>query len=311
MRKSGTASPEIQEGKRSALEEEENHAARPPLQQSVSSFRTLSSPSTPALSRSSSQTFSSSCDDEEERLTPSLFRKIFRSTSSLVVDHRRASTKELGNGLDVDLSTILIYPRSRDASFSGSAGTSSTPSSGPTPSSTYLISSAESDEGIDSLFLHQYSAKHLIDVFQKTGIISALGSLGYMSPFIVFDTSDDFQHRLSLVDPSLLSAPLSPSNLSADRFLIDLFIKRRNGWGKGNHTLSCYQSNERLIKAGSWEALREMTSEIRAPYVGLEGAREASKFLQDSVESLSKLAKGGNDELVVSEIAWMQVSRHA
>lgn len=71
--------------------------------------------------------------------------------------------------------------------------------------------------------------------------------------------------------------------------------------------MACYQLMNRLQKAGSWEALRALTGEIRAPYVGVEGAKEVNEFFDTCIPKFSKLAKKGTGEWDVSEIAWMQV----
>lgn len=82
-------------------------------------------------------------------------------------------------------------------------------------------------------------------------------------------------------------------------------MKRRRMWG--SDLMACYQLMNRLQKAGSWEALRALTGEIRAPYVGVEGAKEVNEFFDTCIPKFSKLAKKGTGEWDVSEIAWMQV----
>lgn len=69
----------------------------------------------------------------------------------------------------------------------------------------------------------------------------------------------------------------------------------------------CYQLLHRLTSCGSWEALRDTTGEIRAPFVGLEGARESMEFLERETTKWRKGAKRGNGEWEVTEIAWMQM----
>jgi hypothetical protein len=68
----------------------------------------------------------------------------------------------------------------------------------------------------------------------------------------------------------------------------------------------CYQLMHRLRKAGGWRELKEMTGEIRAPYVGLEGAEEVLDLFDRLIPKYSKLSKKSVD-LTVTEIAWMQV----
>ena len=82
-------------------------------------------------------------------------------------------------------------------------------------------------------------------------------------------------------------------------------MKRRRSWGLD--AMVSYQLMKRLGKAGSWESLRSLTGEIRAPYIGLEGAREVTAFFEASVPRFSKLAKKGGGAWDVSELAWMQV----
>lgn len=184
--------------------------------------------------------------------------------------------------LDVDLSSVFRPPSRR-----------------PSASSSDIL---PRDAGTD-LFLHYYSSDSLIQILENTGILSSLANLGFTSPSLIFDTSDSFQHRLSLVDASLFELNLS----SNDRFLIDLYMKRRDRWDE--ESLVCYQLNRRVVNAGSWERLRELSAgDLRSPYVGMEGAREAADFLVKGVEKWSKLAKSGKGHLGVSEVVWMQVS---
>ena len=82
-------------------------------------------------------------------------------------------------------------------------------------------------------------------------------------------------------------------------------MKRRRSWGLD--AMVSYQLMKRLGRAGSWEALRSLTGEIRAPYIGLDGAREVTAFFEASVPRYSKMAKKGGGEWDVSELAWMQV----
>ncbi|ORY55541.1 hypothetical protein BCR35DRAFT_271843, partial [Leucosporidium creatinivorum] len=152
-------------------------------------------------------------------------------------------------------------------------------------------------------FLNYYSSSSLVSLLASSGVLAALDKLGYSQPSLIFDTSDSFQHRLSLVDASLFtgSIPLS----SQERFLIDLWMKRRRNYNLD--AIVSYQLMKRVEKAGSWEALREMTGEIRAPYVGVEGAREGAEFLEREVGKWRKEAKKGTGEWDVTEIAWMQM----
>lgn len=69
----------------------------------------------------------------------------------------------------------------------------------------------------------------------------------------------------------------------------------------------CYQLLHRLTTAGSWSALNEMTGEIRAPFVGIEGAMESMQFLEQQTKKWKKGAKRGGGEWEVTEIAWMQM----
>lgn len=156
------------------------------------------------------------------------------------------------------------------------------------------------------MFLSYYSSDDLISTFEKTGLLSDLAKMGYKSPSLIFDTSDEFQHRLSLVDASLFMRDNLVQLRSSERFLIDLFMKRRRRWDTDQ--MVCYQLMRRVEKAGSWEALRDLTGEIRAPFVGLEGGRESGTFIKEGVKKWSKQSKSGQDTWDVTEIAWMQVS---
>ncbi|KAI5481034.1 nucleolar protein 14 [Pseudohyphozyma bogoriensis] len=152
------------------------------------------------------------------------------------------------------------------------------------------------------LFLDYYSSKDLIELLEKKCVLKALEKKGYKEPALVFDTSDDFQHRLSLVDASLFSPTLHL--LSTERFLIDLYMKRRTDWDLSS--MVCYQLMLRLTKAESWTKLKEMTGEVRAPYVGIEGAREVVEFLEKGLEEWREMGKR-RGRFDVTEVVWMQM----
>jgi hypothetical protein len=160
------------------------------------------------------------------------------------------------------------------------------------------------DKG-SGLFLNYYTSAQVISTLEKNGVLSDIAKLGYTEPSMIFDTSDEFQHRLSLVDSSLFQPDVDLR--STERFLIDLFMKRRRRWNTDQ--LVCYQLMRRVEKAGSWEALRDLTGEIRAPFVGLEGAAESRRFIEKGIAQYSKSSKGTDGAWEVTEIAWMQVSR--
>ena len=67
-------------------------------------------------------------------------------------------------------------------------------------------------------FLNYYSKENLIQALSTTGILAALAKKGYSHPSLVFDTSDSFQHRLSLVDSALFAPDLHLT--SSDAFLV-------------------------------------------------------------------------------------------
>ncbi|KAL8281136.1 hypothetical protein RQP46_006494 [Phenoliferia psychrophenolica] len=185
---------------------------------------------------------------------------------------RSSPSREDSQGLDVDLSEL--FARSATvADVKSAVEASATPAA-------------------SRRFLNYYSKEALIEALGTTGILAALEKKGYKHPALVFDTSDSFQHRLSLVDASLFKPELHLS--SSESFLIDLYMKRRRSWGTDQ--MVCYQV-----------MTRELTGEIRAPYVGLEGAREVISFFETSVPKYSKLAKKGGGEWDVSELAWMQM----
>lgn len=154
------------------------------------------------------------------------------------------------------------------------------------------------------LFLNYYTSAQVISTLERTGILSGVAKLGYTEPSLIFDTSDEFQHRLSLVDAALFKPDIDLR--STERFLIDLFMKRRRKWGTDQ--MVCYQLMRRVEKAGSWEALRDLTGEIRAPFVGLEGAAESRRFIEQGIAQYSKLSKSADNSWDVTEIAWMQAS---
>lgn len=206
---------------------------------------------------------------------------------------RQAAGEREGAGLDVDLSSALL-PSGRPTPWrqgTGEGGAEGEDGEGP-----------PLDAGRGK-FLNYYTAEALVSLLESSGVLSALAELSYTSPSLIFDTSDPYQHRLSLVDASLFSGSIPLS--SQERFLIDLFMKRRRRWGLDG--MVCYQLLRRVVKAGGWEGLREMTGEIRAPYVGIEGAREGAEFLEREVAKWSKGAKKGGGEWDVTEIAWMQM----
>lgn len=182
-----------------------------------------------------------------------------------------------GAGLDVDLSGLFgqsgITP---DQSGGGGGG---------------------GEEG--GLFLNYYSAKDLIGLLQDTGVIDELDRKGYRDISLIFDTEDPYQHRLSLVDESLFG-PRGRQLSSSERFLIDLYMKRRREWKLEG--MVSYQLMNRLVLAGTWEELRNLTGEVRAPFVGLEGAREVIKFFETEVPRCSKGAKKGTGIWDVTEI---------
>lgn len=189
-------------------------------------------------------------------------------------------------GLDVDISSVFL--RNTSALSTANGG--------------HDAPLLQKDPG-PGLFLNYYSSADLIALLTSTGVLSALAARGYSHPSLIFDTSDSFQHRLSLVDATLFDPKLNL--LSSERFLVDLYMKRRRRWG--TDAMVCYQLMQRVINAGGWEELRDVTGEIRAPYVGLEGARESIEFFDKMVPKCSKTAKKGGGEWDVTEIAWMQV----
>lgn len=191
-----------------------------------------------------------------------------------------------GEGLDVDLSDVLDYHR-RDSSEEEDRVER-------------LDEGAQDKE--PGMFLNYYTSRSLISLLTSTGVLSSLVPLGYRSPSLIFDTSDPYQHRLSLVDASLYTQ--NPPLSSSERFLVDLYMKRRRQWDVDS--IVSYQLMKRLLKAGSWENLREMTGEIRAPFIGLEGAREVVEFFEKNVEKCSRTAKKGGGVWDVTEIAWLQ-----
>lgn len=189
-------------------------------------------------------------------------------------------------GLDVDISSVFLRHTSSPSATNGG----------------HEAPLLQKDAG-PGLFLNYYTSDDLIALLTSTGVLSALAARGYSHPSLIFDTSDSFQHRLSLVDSALFDPKLNL--LSSERFLVDLYMKRRRRWG--TDAMVCYQLMQRVINAGGWEELREVTGEIRAPYVGLEGARESIAFFDKMVPKCSKTAKKGGGEWDVTEIAWMQV----
>jgi hypothetical protein len=153
-----------------------------------------------------------------------------------------SSSRDDEQGLDVDLSEIFGHT------------TISSPQLG------HDDDEEEEEEGDGTgpgLFLNYYSADSLITLFKSTGILSALAAKGFNHPSLIFDTSDSFQHRLSLVDSSLFKANGGAQLGSNDRYLLDLYMKRRETWGLD--AMVSYQLMKRLVKAGGWEELREVT----------------------------------------------------
>ncbi|KAM0753019.1 hypothetical protein T439DRAFT_323632 [Meredithblackwellia eburnea MCA 4105] len=200
-----------------------------------------------------------------------------------------ASAVQHAPGLDIDLSDAFpdLSPLNTPANIESTSS-----------------SRATSTSASHSKFLNYYTSDQLIHLLSTSGVLSSLASKGYTNPSLVFDTSDPFLHRLSLVDERLFVSP-GISLLSTERFLIDLYMKRRREWGLDS--IVAYQLMNRLVTAGSWEKLRDMTGEIRSPFVGIEGARETLVFLQEFVPKAAKSAKKGTGHLDVSEIAWMQM----
>lgn len=145
----------------------------------------------------------------------------------------------LGDGLDVDLTQVFRR--------------SPSPANNPalTPEEAALVPQNHGR----ALFLNYYSSDDLIRLLRSTGVLGALAARGFSHPSLIFDTSDSFQHRLSLVDSALFHPDLHL--LSSERFLVDLYMKRRRAWGTDG--MVCYQLMKRLVKAGGWEQLREMT----------------------------------------------------
>ncbi|SCV72806.1 BQ2448_4343 [Microbotryum intermedium] len=195
--------------------------------------------------------------------------------------------------LDIDLSGIFDNPASEDGED---------PSQDPRWNDGTARHQPPKNKGV-SPFLNYWTQDDLVEMLTRAGIDAALADLGFRSISIIFDTSDQFQHRLSLVDASLFSNPDLHLS-SSERFLIDLHMKRRKSWTTDSSV--SWQVMNRLIKAGSWEGLRGMTGEVRSPYVPLEGARELKEFIEKSVEKYRKLSKGG-ESLEVSEICWLQM----
>ena len=120
-------------------------------------------------------------------------------------------------GLDVDLSDVLGRGLGTARSTSpAQSNEQSDPSAAKIPQ----------DTG-PGLFLHYYSQESLVGLFSSHGVLSALAELGYNRPHLIFDTSDDIHHRLSVVDTKLFSDELNLG--SQDRFVIDVYTKRRKG----------------------------------------------------------------------------------
>ncbi|KAM0792022.1 hypothetical protein ACM66B_006251 [Microbotryomycetes sp. NB124-2] len=153
------------------------------------------------------------------------------------------------------------------------------------------------------LFLDYYSSEDMVNILTRSGIIDSLARMGYKNPSLIFDTSDDLQHRMSLVDSSLFDQTMGHLR-SSERFLVDLYMKRRTGWTA--ESMVAFQLMKRLTKAGGWDGLREMTGELRAPYIPLQGAKEVAEFLETNVTKYAKTAKSGQGKWEVTEIVWMQ-----
>ncbi|KAK4046096.1 hypothetical protein OIV83_006349 [Microbotryomycetes sp. JL201] len=221
-------------------------------------------------------------------LTPHWWRKSSSSPSESA--SRDAHTEEDTSKFDLDLSGVL------DDSFGSYAPHT------PGATDTDHASQMPTDKG-SRLFLDYYSSEDMVDILTRSGIISALARLGYANPSLIFDTSDDLQHRMSLVDSSLFDSTMSHLR-STERFLVDLYMKRRSAWTA--ESMVAYQLMKRLTKAGGWDGLREMTGELRAPYIPVEGAAEVAQFLELNVAKYSRSAKGGSCKWEVTEIVWMQ-----
>ena len=202
-----------------------------------------------------------------------------------------------GEGLDVDLSEVLDNYR-RDSSDEKEEAVERFDDGVPRG----VASEIKAQDKGPGMFLNYYTSSDLIALLTSTGVLSSLVPLGYKFPSLIFDTSDPFQHRLSLIDASLYAQ--TPPLSSSERFLIDLYMKRRKEWTLDS--IVSYQLMKRLLKAGSWENLREMTGEIRAPFIGLAGARDIVIFFEQNVEKCSKNAKKGAGVWDVTEIAWLQ-----
>lgn len=220
-----------------------------------------------------------------------------------------------GIGLDIDLSnafnaTTTLQEQEQE----------STQNNDSNQSSALEIEGPPIDKG-PGLFLNYYSSQDLIKLFNTSGVLLALSKKGYNSPSLVFDTSDSLQHRLSLVDSSLFPStyhhhataeeeeaeqPKEIRKLAAsERFLVDLYMKRRSSYTLSS--ITSYQLMLRLLSTGSWSSLRNLTGEIRAPYIGLEGAKEVIKMFELLVERCSKKAKSGKSEWDITEICWLQM----
>ncbi|KAK4046662.1 hypothetical protein OIO90_006474 [Microbotryomycetes sp. JL221] len=177
---------------------------------------------------------------------------------------------------DIDLSGVL------DDSFGSFTGAAA-----PVPSATTAATTRMPTDKGSRKFLDYYSSHDMVHILEQSGIVSALADVGYDRPSLIFDTSDDMQHRMSLVDASLFESPsagISDDNdagwqssmRSTDRFLIDLYMKRRSTWTA--ESMVAYQLMTRLMKAGGWDGLKELTGELRAPYVPVEGAHALLNF---------------------------------
>lgn len=133
---------------------------------------------------------------------------------------RPAMRQTDSGGLDIDLSDVLGR---------GMGSARSTPPAQEEPGTGPGVASSPNlpqDKG-PGLFLHYYTHDGLAKLLSTTGVLDALAELGYDKPHLVFDTSDDRQHRLSLVDTKLFSEDLNLG--SQDRFVIDLYTRRRKG----------------------------------------------------------------------------------
>ncbi|KAH8928230.1 hypothetical protein BT69DRAFT_592653 [Atractiella rhizophila] len=202
---------------------------------------------------------------------------------------------------------LLLAPKRFKSLFSHSSHSPVRPSASPStePDPFYLdidLSEAlePSSKSNEVLFLNHYTYDDLVAALKEHGILSSLASVGYTSTSLIIDTSDSYQHRVSLVDASLFDPSLNLP--SSERYLIDWFLRRRKNWTTAN--ILSYQLMHRLLTSGSWEALTK-AGEFRTAYLSLDAAKEVKEFLERQVEKDGRNSKSGNGTWEVVESLWM------